>query len=76
MARNPDLSRAAAETKDLITSLPVLSKKFFPRRPSYRALQDARQKRIAHRIEQDLIGQAGLAHYFTRVVDMELQCRE
>ena len=40
------------------------------------ATRQARQKRIAHRVEKDLIGQAGLAHYFIRVVDMELQCRE
>ena len=40
------------------------------------ATRQARQKQIAHRVEQDLIGQAGLAQYFIRVVDMELQCRE
>ena len=40
------------------------------------ATRQARQKRIAHRVEQDLIGQAGLTQYFIRVVDMELQCRE
>ena len=35
------------------------------------ATRQARQKRIAHRVEQDLIGQAGLTQYFIRVVDME-----
>ena len=40
------------------------------------ATRQARQKRIAHRVEQDLISQAGLTQYFIRVVDMELQCRE
>ena len=40
------------------------------------ATRQTRQKRVAHRVEQDLIGQAGLAQYFIRVVDMELQCRE